>query len=151
MGSPGPIDHPVAGEDPRSRGDQAVILFDGVCNLCNSSVQFIIRHDPHSTFRFAALQSEYGQAQLARHDFNKEELVSIVLLMNGKTYDRSRAALEIAKKLSGLWPLMYIFIIIPPFIRDFVYDWISRNRYRWFGRMNECMIPTPELKSRFIS
>jgi predicted DCC family thiol-disulfide oxidoreductase YuxK len=151
MGSPGPIDHPVAGEDPRSRNDHAVILFDGVCNLCNSSVQFIIKHDPRSRFRFAALQSEFGQDQLGKHGLSKDQLLTIVLLINGKVYDQSRAALEIARRLSGLWPMMYIFIIVPPFIRDMVYNWVSRNRYKWFGRQDECMIPTPELKARFIS
>lgn len=138
MGSPGPIDSPV-------------ILFDGVCNLCNSSVQFIIRHDPRSRFHFAALQSDFGQSQLELHGFSKEQLLSVVLVINGKAYDKSRAALEIARRLSGLWPLMYGFMIIPAFIRDFFYNWISRNRYRWFGRQDECMIPTPELKARFIN
>lgn len=138
MGSPGPIDHPV-------------ILFDGVCNLCNSSVQFIIRHDPRARFRFAALQSGFGQQQLSLHDFSTEKLVSVVLLMHGRVYNKSRAALEIARRLSGLWPIIYVFIIVPPFIRNFIYDWISRNRYRWFGKRDECMIPTPELKARFIN
>jgi predicted DCC family thiol-disulfide oxidoreductase YuxK len=138
MGSPGPVDHPV-------------ILFDGVCNLCNSSVQFIITHDPRGRFRFSALQSEFGQSQLTRYGLNKERLLSVVLLINNKAHDKSRAALEIARRLSGLWPLMYTFIIVPPFIRDFVYDWISKNRYKWFGRQDECMIPTPELRSRFIN
>lgn len=138
MGSPGTIENPV-------------ILFDGVCNLCNSSVQFVINHDPKGMFRFAALQSEFGQQQLEKHNFDKEELLSVVLLINGKAYDRSRAALEIARRLNGLWPLLYIFIIVPPFIRNFIYNWISRNRYRWFGRKDECMIPTPELKARFFN
>ncbi|HMJ67258.1 MAG TPA: thiol-disulfide oxidoreductase DCC family protein [Cyclobacteriaceae bacterium] len=138
MGSSGPIDHPV-------------ILFDGVCNLCNSSVQFIIKHDPPGRFRFAALQSAFGQKQLSQHGFNKEQLLSVVLLLNGKAHDKSRAALEIARRLTGLWPLMYVFIVVPPFIRDFIYDWISSNRYKWFGRRDECMIPTPDLKSRFMS
>lgn len=138
MGAPGAIDKPV-------------ILFDGVCNLCNASVQFVINHDPQSQFRFAALQSTFGQSQLDKHKFDKERLLSVVLLIGDKAYDRSRAALEIAKRLSGLWPLLYAFIIVPPFIRDFVYNWISQNRYRWFGRTDECMIPTPELKARFIA
>jgi predicted DCC family thiol-disulfide oxidoreductase YuxK len=138
MGSPGSIDHPV-------------LLFDGVCNLCNSSVQFIINHDPQGRFRFAALQSEFGQKQLTLYNFHKEQLLSVILVINGKAYDRSRAVLEIARRLSGLWPLMYAFIIVPPFIRNFVYDWISGNRYRWFGKKDECMIPTPELTARFIS
>jgi predicted DCC family thiol-disulfide oxidoreductase YuxK len=137
MGSPGPIDHPV-------------ILFDGVCNLCNSSVQFVINHDPRARFRFAALQSDFARQQLTLHKFNNEKLLSVVLLVDGKAYDRSRAALEIARRLNGLWPLMYAFIVVPPFIRNFIYDWISRNRYKWFGKMNECMIPTPDLKARFL-
>ena len=137
MGTPDPIKSPV-------------ILFDGVCNLCNQSVQFVINHDRSSRFRFAALQSSFGQEQLAKHGFDTGKLQSIVLLDGNKVYDRSRAALEIAKGLSGLWPLMYVFVVVPPFIRNFVYDWISRNRYRWFGRTDECMIPTPDLKARFI-
>ena len=130
--------------------DSPIILFDGVCNLCNQSVQFVIRHDPKSRFRFAALQSSTGELLLEKHQLNKEELLSVILVVDGKAYDRSRAALEIARRLNGLWPLMYVFVIVPPFIRNFVYDWISRNRYRWFGRTDECMIPTPELKARFI-
>jgi predicted DCC family thiol-disulfide oxidoreductase YuxK len=136
MGTPDPI--------------KPVILFDGVCNLCNQSVQFVINHDPAAKFNFAALQSPFGQSQLTKHNFDKEEFTSIILVMGDKVYDRSRAALEIAKRLSGLWPLMYAFVIVPPFIRNFVYDWISRNRYRWFGRTDECMLPTPELRARFI-
>lgn len=126
-----------------------IILFDGVCNLCNSSVQFVIRNDKRGIFRFSPLQSAFGQAHLNPN--SKEKLLSVILLVNGKTYERSRAALEIAKRLGGLWPLTYVFIIVPPFIRDFLYDWVSKNRYRWFGRTEECMIPTPELKSRFIT
>jgi len=97
------------------------------------------------------LQSEFGQSQLDRYHFDKNQLLSVVLVINGKSYDRSSAALEIARRLDGLWPLLYVFVIVPPFIRNFVYDWISRNRYRWFGRTDECMIPTPELKARFIN
>ena len=136
MGTPDTIDAPV-------------ILFDGVCNLCNHSVQFVIKHDTASRFRFSALQSTFGQQQLDKYNFDKNKLHSIVLISNGKVYDRSRAALEIARKLNGLWPLLYVFVIVPPFIRNFVYDWIARNRYRWFGKTDECMIPTPELKARF--
>ncbi len=127
-----------------------VILFDGVCNLCNQSVQFIINRDPKSKFQFAALQSSFGQEQLRKHNFNAETFTSFVLVSGDKVYDRSRAALEIARQLSGAWPLLYAFVVVPPFIRNFVYDWIARNRYRWFGRTDECMLPTPELRSRFI-
>jgi len=138
MDTPGPIAHPI-------------ILFDGVCNLCNQSVQFVIRHDPVSKFRFAALQSDFGQKILQDHHLDAEKLLSVVLLVGDRVYDRSRAALEIARRLNGLWPLMYVFVIVPPFLRNLVYDWISRNRYRWFGRRDECMIPTADLKSRFVN
>jgi predicted DCC family thiol-disulfide oxidoreductase YuxK len=128
-----------------------VILFDGLCNLCNQSVQFIIRKDPSANFRFTALQSPLGQQLLTAHHVSLNKLYSVVLIKNNKVYQRSSAALEIARQLTGLWPLFYAFIIVPPFIRNAVYDWIARNRYRWFGKRDECMIPTPELKSRFLN
>lgn len=127
-----------------------ILLFDGVCNLCNSSVNFIIDRDPKKHFKFAALQSEFGQAKLKELGFSQEEFDSLVLLSNGKVYRKSSAALRIAKKLKGLWPLLYIFIIIPPFIRHGVYDIIGKNRYKWFGKQDSCRMPTPELKQRFI-
>jgi predicted DCC family thiol-disulfide oxidoreductase YuxK len=127
-----------------------IILFDGVCNLCNASVQFIIRNDPKSTFRFASLQSDAGKAILNQFSVPPEKLYSVLVVYEGHLYDRSRAALEIARRLKGLWSLLYGFIIIPPFIRNFIYDWISRNRYRWFGVRQECMMPTPDMKARFI-
>jgi predicted DCC family thiol-disulfide oxidoreductase YuxK len=128
-----------------------VILFDGVCNLCNSSVQFIIRHDPDGRFKFAALQSAAGQSLLRDHHLDPSDFTSIVLLLNGGIYQKSRAALEITRRLPGLWPLLYFFIIVPPIIRDRIYDWIAANRYKWFGRTEECMVPTPELRSRFLA
>lgn len=137
MGTPDTLTHPL-------------LLFDGVCNLCNSSVQFIIKRDPKGTFRFAALQSALGQKELQQYQLKADSLESIVLILDGKVWQRSNAALEIARRLSGLWPALYIFKIIPRFIRDWVYDLIANNRYRWFGRQDQCMIPTPELKSRFL-
>ena len=128
-----------------------IILFDGVCNLCNSSVQFVIQRDPSGKFNYAALQSAAGQQLLKENHLPVNELYSIILIKDGKTYQRSRAALEVARELNGLWPLLYAFVIIPSFIRNGIYNWISGNRYRWFGRRDECMIPTPELKSRFLS
>src|SRR5947207_1967890 len=119
-----------------------IILFDGICNLCNSSVQFIIQNDPKSTFKFASLQSDAGKAILSQFSLSSDQLYSVLVIRKGHLYDRSRAALEIARQLKGLWPLLYAFIIVPPFIRNFIYDWISRNRYRWFGVRNECMMPT---------
>jgi predicted DCC family thiol-disulfide oxidoreductase YuxK len=130
--------------------EHPIILFDGVCNLCNASVQFIINRDPKAKFKFTSLQSEAGQALLKKFGLANQALYSVMLLRDGKVDDRSRAALEIARGLSGLWPLTYAFIIVPPFIRNFVYDWISRNRYRWFGVRQECMMPTPDMKARFI-
>jgi len=127
-----------------------ILLFDGVCNLCNNSVNFIIDRDPKKHFKFAALQSEFGQSKLKELGFNQEEFDSLVLLSNGKVYRKSSAALRIAKKLSGLWPLLYVFIIIPPFIRHGIYDIIGKNRYKWFGKQDSCRMPTPELKQRFI-
>lgn len=127
-----------------------VVLFDGVCNLCNGSVLFIIRRDPKLVFRFAALQSKFGREQLVAHGLDPDRLHSIILLYEGKAYQQSRAALEIARRLSGLWPLLYIFIIVPPFLRNWLYDLIATNRYRWFGKKDQCMIPTPELRSRFV-
>lgn len=129
---------------------ESVILFDGVCNLCNSSVQFIIRRDPKATFRFAALQSEAGQQLLKSFGLSTDSFHSIILIKNGKFLQRSNAALEIAKGLTGLWPLLYGFKLIPAFFRDPLYNLIANNRYRFFGKKDHCMIPTPELKSRFI-
>lgn len=131
--------------------EKQVILFDGICNLCNSSVQFVIQRDADVKFNYAALQSSAGQQILKEHHLPSTDFYSIVLIKDGKVYQRSRAALEIARGLSGLWPLMYAFVIVPPFIRNGVYNWIAKNRYRWFGEKDECMIPTPELKSRFLS
>ena len=125
-------------------------MFDGVCNLCNSSVNFIIDHDPKGHFKFAALQSDFGQEKLQELGFNTEDFDSLVLLSGGKVYKKSSAALRIARRLSGLYPLLYIFIIIPPFIRHALYDVIARNRYKWWGKRDSCRMPTPELRSRFV-
>jgi predicted DCC family thiol-disulfide oxidoreductase YuxK len=130
--------------------EKDILLFDGVCNLCNSSVNFIIDHDPKGRFKFAALQSEFGQKKLEELGFDQEEFDSLVLLSGDKVYKKSSAALRIAKKLSGLYPLLYVFIIIPPFIRHGVYDVIAKNRYKWWGKRDSCRMPTPELKARFV-
>lgn len=133
-----------------SMSKNAVVLFDGVCNLCSSSVQFIINHDPKGYFKFASLQSEAGQALLQDHQLDTASLKSLVLLEQGKAYTHSTGALRIAKRLSGAWPLLYGFIIIPPFLRNAVYNLIARNRYRWFGKKEACWLPTPALRSRFL-
>ena len=129
---------------------KAVIFFDGVCNLCNSSVQLIIKRDKKEAFLFASLQSDYAKKNLPANLNNEAELQSIVLLEGDQLKVKSTAALTIAKRLSGLWPLLYVFIVVPKFIRDFVYDLIARNRYNWFGKKDQCMIPSKQLQSRFL-
>ncbi len=127
-----------------------VILFDGVCNLCNHSVQFVIRHDPEEIFLFASLQSETGQKLLHQYQLPMNNFNSFVLIENGKVYTCSTAALKVAAEINGLIKLMYVFIIVPKFIRDGIYKWISNNRYKWFGKRETCIIPTPQLKARFL-
>ena len=127
-----------------------VILFDGVCNLCNASVQYVIKHDKKKLFRFASLQSSFGESVLKQYDLPVNTFNSFILLSDNKIYTRSTAALLVAKKLSGLIKLFYGFIIIPKFIRDFVYDVIAKNRYKWFGIKQTCMVPTPEQRNRFL-
>lgn len=127
-----------------------LVLFDGVCNLCNGAVQFIIKHDRANRFRFASLQSETAKKYIAHFSVTGPELYSLLLIKNGKVYDRSAAVLEIAKHLSGLWPVLAIFIILPEFFRDGIYSLIARNRYRLFGKKDQCMIPTPDLTARFL-
>ena len=127
-----------------------VILFDGVCNLCTASVTFVIQRDAKNSFRFASLQSGYGQQILSQQGIDPQHFDTILLIKNEKVFTRSDAALEIARELNGLWPILYIFKVIPSVIRNIVYNWIARNRYRWFGKNDSCMIPTAELKARFI-
>jgi predicted DCC family thiol-disulfide oxidoreductase YuxK len=129
---------------------QGIILFDGVCNLCNASINFVIDRDKNRYFRYSALQSESGATFLEKFQMPTSVFNSIILIEGEKYYTRSTAALRIARKMDGLWPLMYGFIIIPPFIRNFVYDFIAKNRYKWFGKEETCRIPTPELKSLFL-
>ena len=120
----------------------SIILFDGVCNLCNTAVQFVIRRDNTSHFLFASLQSEEGKKILAENNLPEDEMNSFFLVENGKVYDRSTAALKVVRKLKGLWRFLYSFIIVPKFIRDGIYQIISKKMYRWFGNKNERMILT---------
>jgi predicted DCC family thiol-disulfide oxidoreductase YuxK len=128
-----------------------IILFDGICNLCNSSVQYVIRHDPDAIFQYASLQSGSGQQLLKEFNLPTSDFNSFVLIQDGKVYTRSTAALKVAKQLKGFIKIVYGFIIVPSFIRDAVYNLIAMNRYKWFGERDHCMIPTPELKSRFLN
>ena len=127
----------------------SVILFDGYCNLCSRSVQFVLKHDRKAKFRFASLQSEYGKTMLQKHQLPTESFGTFVLVDDDKIHFKSTAALRVVKSLSGMWPLLYVFIIVPRFIRDAVYGFVARNRYKWFGKRDSCWLPKPEWKERF--
>jgi predicted DCC family thiol-disulfide oxidoreductase YuxK len=129
---------------------KATILFDGVCNLCNGFVQFVIARDPGAHFRFAALSSPAAERLLAEAGVTLPIPDTIVLLENGAVFYRSDAALRVARGLTFPWPLAYGLVAVPRFIRDRVYDFIAARRYRWFGRRDACMIPTPDLRARFL-
>jgi predicted DCC family thiol-disulfide oxidoreductase YuxK len=127
-----------------------IILFDGVCNLCSSSVKYIIKRDKQKIFRFASLQSDVGQHLLGKHNLSTTALDSFVLIQDGNVYTKSTGALKVARQLTGPTKFLYSFIILPAFIRDAVYTFIGNNRYKWFGKKETCWIPTPELKSKFL-
>lgn len=129
----------------------AIVLFDGVCNLCDQTVQFIIQHDPKGYYKFAPLQSDLAKELLQKYQLEDEYLERVVLIEKGKAYAYSTAALRITRKLSGLWPLLYGLILVPKFIRDRVYRWVAKNRYQWFGEKEACALPTPENRARFLS
>ncbi len=127
-----------------------VVLFDGVCNLCNSSVNWIIDHDKRNEFRFASLQSEYGQRMVQQYNISGNYMDTVVLIKNDRAYLRSAAVLQVLRGIGGIYSLAMVFYIFPAFIRDVVYNFIAKNRYRWFGKQESCRIPTPELKAKFI-
>lgn len=129
----------------------ATILFDGVCNLCNSSVQFVLKRDRAAYFKFAALQSGKGQELLQQVGYGAKRPDSIVLITpEGKAHTESDAAIRIAARLGAFWPVLQIFLVVPAFLRDAVYRYVARNRYRWFGKTDECMLPRPEWRDRFL-
>jgi len=130
--------------------DHPIVLFDGVCNLCNRSVRFILRNDPERKFRYASLQSSWGQVVLQNAGLPTEQLNTLLLLKNGKLYRKSTAALLIAAELRGLWPALYALTILPAFLRDPLYDLVARNRYKWFGKQASCMVPDAKTKDLFI-
>lgn len=130
--------------------DQSIILFDGICHLCSGIVFFVIRRDPKRKFKFASLQSAAGRRLLQQYGLPDNEWQTFVLIRGGRRYTKSTAALLAAQRLTSLWPLLYPLILIPKPLRDLVYDWIARNRYRWFGQKAQCMIPTPEVRDRFL-
>lgn len=130
--------------------EHSIILFDGVCNLCSSSVQLIIRNDPKQYFRFASQQSDIGKELFAEYNINSATTNSLILIDQGKIYQKSTGALKIAKQLSNGWSLMYVFILVPAFIRNLIYDFIASNRYKWFGKKEACWVPTSALKNLFL-
>lgn len=127
-----------------------LIMFDGMCNFCNFWVNFIIDHDEKKYFKFNSLQSNIAQNFLKRKNLDLPKMDTIVLMMNEKVYFKSSAALQIAKKLNGFWKVVYILAIIPEPLRDLIYNFIARNRYKWFGRRESCRIPTEDESDRFL-
>ncbi|MGF6949539.1 putative DCC family thiol-disulfide oxidoreductase YuxK [Neobacillus sp. B4I6] len=126
-----------------------IILFDGVCNLCNNSVKFIIKRDTLGYFKFASLQGETGQRLLKKHSLNYD-LNSFVLIEKEKVYIKSSAALRVCSQLGGAWRIFSIFRFLPPLFRDFLYDIVAKNRYKWFGKEESCILPLPKWKQRFL-
>jgi predicted DCC family thiol-disulfide oxidoreductase YuxK len=129
----------------------SVILFDGVCNLCNGLVQFVIARDRHGRFTFASLQSGAAARLLSGRGSLESLPDSLVLLEGDRLYTRSAAALRVARGLGFPWQLAYAFVVVPRPVRDAIYDWVARNRYRWFGKQAVCMVPTPDLRRRFVA
>jgi len=131
--------------------NKPVVLFDGVCNYCNTMINFIIRQDKKKKYLFATLQSEFGQRTLQRWNLPANSFDSFLVLDKGKLYSKSTAALRLYNQLPWYWKWTQLFWLFPKFLRDAVYNVIAKNRYKWFGKRKECMIPTPELKNRFLN
>ncbi|MEK4661569.1 thiol-disulfide oxidoreductase DCC family protein [Priestia sp. FSL H7-0729] len=127
-----------------------IVLVDGVCHFCQGLTKWIIKRDPEGKYHFASLQSDVAKELLAKGNLSTDSMDTFVLIENGKYYTRSTAALRLAKGLKFPYPLLYVFIVVPKFIRNAVYNWVARNRYRWFGKDEACMLPTPEIKDRFL-
>lgn len=128
-----------------------LLLFDGVCHLCHGAVQFILKRDPHGHIHFASLQSEKAQEILAHYNYRDTDMSSVVFIAHGQVYTKSDAILQIGRKLHGGWPILStVARIVPRPLRDRLYEWVAKNRYRWMGKAEQCMLPTPQIRSRFI-
>ncbi len=138
-------------EQPQTTHSSPIVLFDGVCNFCESSVRFIIDRDPHAVFRFASLQSETGRDLAVAAGGDPDAMNTMMLLEDGELYTRSTAALRIARRMRLPWRLARVFLAMPAAMRDPLYTFISAHRYRWFGKKEECMIPSPEIRERFLA
>jgi len=128
-----------------------ILLFDGVCNLCNGAVNWVIDRDKKNLIHFAAMQSDFGQKRLAELGLEHLPMNSLILDDNGTIYIKSNAAFRIASLIGGVWQYAVVLKIFPLFVRDAVYDYVAANRYKWFGQTEQCRIPTPELKAKFLS
>ncbi len=128
----------------------SIVLFDGVCNLCNGAVQFLLKYDKRERLRFASLQSEIGQQSLKQYQLPVEDFDSIIVIANNQAFRKSTAALVICKELGGWFTLLLIFRVVPRPVRDYLYSLVANNRYKWFGKRDQCMVPTPELRKRFL-
>lgn len=127
-----------------------IVLYDGVCNLCDESVKFIIKHDSKRKFHFAPMQELSGRALLAEYGLEDINLSTFVFIENGKVSTKSTAWMRILRNLDGFWPVLSVFVIVPKFVRDFFYDYVGKNRYRWFGKADSCMMPTADTRARFL-
>jgi predicted DCC family thiol-disulfide oxidoreductase YuxK len=130
---------------------KSIVFFDGVCNLCNASIDFILKRDSKNRFLVGALQEDFSKKILSNYSVKQDYLDSLILIEENQIYFKSTAALRIARQLKGLWPIFYLLIGFPLWIRDPVYDWIGRNRYRWFGKKNKCRIASPDEQAKFLS
>lgn len=133
-----------------SRSDAPVVLFDGQCNLCNGTVRFLVPRDPQANLRLSALQSQAGQRLLKKFNLSTDALDTFILIDGEHCYQKSGGALRVTRYLRFPWPLLRVFLLVPAFLRDVVYDFVARNRYDWFGRLDHCPLPTPELSDRFL-
>ena len=130
--------------------ENPIILFDGICNFCDGAINFVLKQDKKGVFRFAPLQSEAGQKILQQYKLPIKDFESFVFIDDGKIYKKSAASLKVMNKLPWYWKGLQIFWIIPGFIRNAIYDFIAKNRYKWFGKKDSCMIPSPKIRSRFL-
>ncbi len=135
---------------PIMHSSYPVVLFDGVCNFCNNTINTIIKLDKKSVFKFAPIQSDIGQQYLNIHHFVPKNMSSVILICDGNVYTKSDAAMQTFKHLGGWWRYLRILTFVPRPVRDAVYDFIAKNRYKWFGKKKECMVPTPEVSARFL-
>ena len=133
-----------------TREEYAVILFDGVCNMCNASVNYVMDHDPQERFRFASLQSEVGHQLASEHGIDASELSSMVLMEQGKAYVRSTAVLKVCRRLRGPAKLLWPFVLLPSTLRDPFYRFVANRRYKWFGKKDACRLPTESDRARFL-